>query len=286
MAMWFTIQMGTLQSKLLKSWLKREDVAINDEVNVAIYSESPVAESDLIFVYAHGGGYVCGDASLWRYWLGSLVRLIPGKKCAVVAIEYRMAPEYTADTGACVKDFLAADKWVRETCPKAKRIWAGDSAGGGLAVTSCIEARDQKDPLPEGLLPICPFIPCHLCACGEFDVFPEGAPEIMLNTYMGKAGKDHKYITPDQTKLQGLPPTMILTGTLDSVNHMAVDLHKNLGKCGVDAKIHVGENMPHEYVACEFVLFGVLGVDEATRQIAMNEVQKWVDGVVKANKAD
>jgi len=291
MAMMLTSVVMALERKLLKNWCGKQIVDIKDGPRVEIFSEDPLADADVVFVFAHGGGYFAGDASLWGFWFASLVRLIPGKKCAVVSVEYRMAPEYPVDTGAGVKDMLEAGTWVKETCPRAKVIWAGDSAGGGLALASILEARDGSDPLPEGLLLICPWVSAKMPATyGEFDLIPNGFLEKCLDMYKGKVSARNRalrrtsqniYLAPDVLKLQGLPPTMVVAGELDSLAGQATDLNENLRKCGVKSKLHVGASMPHDFLVCENLMFGLLGFDEATRLVAMEEVRKFVDSVAQ-----
>ncbi len=73
-----------------------------------------------VFIYYHGGGWVIGAMEEFDT-LGR--RLAAGTGCAVVLVDYRLAPEYRYP--AAVDDAYAALEWV------AGRV--GEIAGGGGA---------------------------------------------------------------------------------------------------------------------------------------------------------
>ena len=98
-----------------------------------------------VLVYYHGGGWVIGDLDTHD----TLCRqLALGSGCAMVAVDYRMAPEFRFP--AAVDDSLAATRWVRDHAGElgvdASRLAVGgDSAGGNLAAVVSIAARDAGD---------------------------------------------------------------------------------------------------------------------------------------------
>lgn len=108
-----------------------------DGVRVRVYH--PSAAELPALVWFHGGGWVLGSlASHDR-----LCRTLAARSgCAVVAVDYRLAPEEPYP--AAVEDAWAATVWA------AGRYSAiavgGDSAGGHLAAVVALRARD--DPLP------------------------------------------------------------------------------------------------------------------------------------------
>ncbi len=100
-----------------------------------------------VIVYLHGGGWVIGaiDES------DTLARKLAERtSCAVVLVDYRLAPEHRYPTA--VDDSYAALEWTsahlveiagRDDIPL---IVAGDSAGGNLAAVMALRARDRNGP--------------------------------------------------------------------------------------------------------------------------------------------
>ena len=97
-----------------------------------------------LVVYLHGGGWTIGSLESHDRMCR---RLADGSGAAVLAIDYRLAPEHPWP--ASVDDTVAALRWVasgpagpRRQAPTAVAV-AGDSAGGTLAALGCLRLRDE-----------------------------------------------------------------------------------------------------------------------------------------------
>jgi acetyl esterase len=123
-------------------------VRIDGSLEGRLYRPGP-GEAAALTVFLHGGMWTVGGLDshdrLCR-------RLALGTGSAVLAVDYRRAPEHPAP--AAVDDAVAALRWAADRraglagnggCPL---LVAGDSSGGNLAALACVRLRDQGAPLP------------------------------------------------------------------------------------------------------------------------------------------
>ena len=105
-------------------------------------------EPDLpVLLYLHGGGFIIGGIETCESMCTVLAQHSGG---AVVALDYRLAPENRFPAG--LDDSFAALQWLAEHGHtkglNASRIAVGgDSAGGTLAASTALLARDAGIPL-------------------------------------------------------------------------------------------------------------------------------------------
>jgi acetyl esterase len=97
-------------------------------------------------VYFHGGGWVFGDLDSHDPLCRELCNRA---RCAVVAVDYRLAPEHRFP--AAVEDAVSATRYVAQHAADlgidGTRLAAGgDSAGGNLATVAALTFRDESGP--------------------------------------------------------------------------------------------------------------------------------------------
>lgn len=114
---------------------------------------APASESPLpVLLYFHGGGFTIGSVATHEPLCRHLAHLA---HCAVISVDYRLAPEAKFPTA--VNDAWDSLAWLREHAAglglDPQRIaLGGDSAGGTLAAVTAIAARDAGWPLALQLL--------------------------------------------------------------------------------------------------------------------------------------
>jgi acetyl esterase len=109
-------------------------------------------------IFFHGGGWVIGNLDTHD---GPCRWLANSGKCAVISVDYRLAPEHKFPAG--VEDAIAATAFISELAERfgidrAHLAVGGDSAGGNLAAVVAINARDDGGPALQFQLLIYPSV--------------------------------------------------------------------------------------------------------------------------------
>jgi acetyl esterase len=111
-----------------------------------LYRPAGAGSSPAGLVYFHGGGFIYGDLDTHDVVCRGIAQ---GTPCAVVSVDYRLAPEHRFP--AAVEDAFAATAWIAANgaglgIDPHKLVVAGDSAGGNLAAVTALMARDAGGP--------------------------------------------------------------------------------------------------------------------------------------------
>lgn len=118
-----------------------------------LFAPSLPSQGDLpVLLYFHGGGFTIGSVATHERLTRRLAELSGG---AVLSVDYRLAPEWKFPTA--VEDAWDSLAWLRGQGPAlgldtARLAVGGDSAGGTLAITTALAARDAGWPLALQLL--------------------------------------------------------------------------------------------------------------------------------------
>jgi acetyl esterase len=120
------------------------------EIPVRLYA--PSTEALPLLVYFHGGGFTIGSIESHDILCRELSRL---SGCAVLSVGYRLAPEYRFPVA--FEDAWDAVDWAvrhggERGIDSSRLALGGDSAGGTLAATCAILARDAGFPIRLQLL--------------------------------------------------------------------------------------------------------------------------------------
>ena len=137
------------QRELLRQAISAQPLPVDVSVTAAALGGVPTAEITVdgieprhVVLYFHGGVYVMSDAFLAAGLASQLGRRTHAK---VISVDYRLAPEHPYP--AAVDDALAAYQALLQTGVAASDIaFAGESAGGGLAIATLVNARDHGLP--------------------------------------------------------------------------------------------------------------------------------------------
>ena len=115
---------------------------------------TPENPPDAYVLYLHGGGYISGSAFGYRHLAGAIAATA---HASALVVDYRLAPEHPHP--AAVHDAMNAYLWLLAAGTGASKITiAGDSSGGGLAMSLLLALRERDIPLPAGVVLLCPWV--------------------------------------------------------------------------------------------------------------------------------
>jgi acetyl esterase len=95
----------------------------------------PAGTEPEVLIWAHGGGWMHGDLDSCE---GVARALAHRAECAVLTVDYRLAPEHPFPAG--LDDVWATTAWAQRNF--ASVAVGGDSSGGNLAAAVALKARD------------------------------------------------------------------------------------------------------------------------------------------------
>jgi len=240
-------------------------------------------------LYFHGGVYVIGDAFLAADLASQVGRRTRGKVISVdyrlapehpypaavddalaayeallqggrrtrgkvISVDYRLAPEHPYP--AAVDDALAAyEALLQRGAAPSDIVFAGESAGGGLAIATLVNARDHGLPLPAAAFVMSPY--ADLTLAGETmetkrDADPLLSPQALrarVTDYTSGHDAALGLISPIFADLAGLPPLIIQAGTHEVLLDDAIRLARQAAIADVEVTLDVTPGVPHVFQA-------------------------------------
>ncbi len=222
-------------------------------------------------LYFHGGVYVLGDAFLAAELASQIGRRTRAK---VISVDYRLAPEHPYP--AAVDDALAAYAALLDNGTAPSDIaFAGESAGGGLAIALLVSARDHGLPLPAAAYVMSPYVDLTLAGATmetKRAADPLLSPEA-LRDRVGDytAGQDAALglISPIFADLSGLPPLIIQAGTHEVLLDDAIRLAWQAAIADVEVTLDITPGVPHVFQAYHAILDeAAAALDRAGQRLA------------------
>jgi len=251
------------QRRLLRQLLSAQPLPADIAVTAAALGGVPTAEITVdgieprhVVLYFHGGVYVMGDAFLAADLASQVGRRTQAK---VISVDYRLAPEYPYP--AALDDALAAYQALLDDGIAASDIaFAGESAGGGLAIATLVNARDHELPQPAAAFVMSPYADLTLAGTtietrSEVDpLLSRDALEARVTDYT--AGQDAALglISPVFADLSGLPPLIIQAGTHEVLLDDAVRLAQRAIAADVEVTLDITPGVPHVFQAYHPIL--------------------------------
>lgn len=207
--------------------------------------ESPNS-TDAVLLYLHGGGYFGCSAETHRpvtVWFA-----LHGFR--VFAPNYRLAPE--SPFPVAVEDAVAAYRGLLADGHSPQRlVVAGDSAGGGLALSLMLALRAAGTPLAAAAALFSPWT--DLAATGE-SIRTNARRCAMFNGedigpsaryYLGNADPRNPLASPLYADLSGLPPLLVHVGADECLRDDSTRLAEKARAAGVSVELKIWPVVPH-----------------------------------------
>ncbi len=227
-----------------------------------------------VLVYYHGGGWVTGSADEYDTVARKLAERT---SCAVVLVEYGLAPEHRYPTAA--DDSYIALEWVgkhlREIAGQdVPLIVAGDGAGGNLAAVTTIRARDRNGPSVALQVLIYPVTDADFSRSSYLDsenelLLTRDAMIWSWNHYLPEAcRRTEPAASPLHTEnLRELPPAVILTAEHDVLRDEGEAYAARLQEAGVPTDLQRYAGQMHGFFTLLMLPGSELGFQQVVKAV-------------------
>jgi acetyl esterase len=222
------------------------------EIGLRLFDAREARAQGPLFLFLHGGGFVFGDLETHEAFCAEMARELD---LPVLAVDYRLAPEHPWPAG--VEDAIAAARWAAQSPPALDRgvtglIVCGDSAGGNFAIIVSLALRDEPAAVP--VLAQWPIYPAADPGKGypSKEDFGEGYMLTKLSMdwfeecYRADP-RDWRY-SPLVKSQQGMPPTLVVTASLDPIRDQGRAYAAACVQAGVPTIFREAEGNIHGFI--------------------------------------
>lgn len=226
----------------------REDVELGGRPAIGVTPEAGATPGTIL--YFHGGGWVQGSAA---GTLSLTAGLVTRSGVRALSVDYRLAPEHPFP--AAIDDTLSSYRELLDQGTEpASIVFAGDSAGGGLAVTTALAARAAGLPMPGGLVAFSPGLDATWSGesmtgkDGIDPIFTHDSVSALVAPYVGDNDPAQELLSPAlHADLTGLPPTLLQVGGNEVLLDDATRFAARAVAAGVDVVLDFVAGVPHVF---------------------------------------
>jgi epsilon-lactone hydrolase len=210
----------------------------------------PPENRNRLLVHAHGGCYVLNGGESGTT---EAIYMAGFGGYRVLSVDYRRPPEHPYP--AALDDVVAVWKGALKMMEAKNMAVFGTSAGGALALSMVLRARQERLALPAAIAPGTPM--SDLTGTGDSFhtnamvdnvlVAAGGRCDAMARLYANGHDLADPMLSPVYGDMQGFPPALLTTGTRDLLLSNTVRVHRKLRQAGVEAELHVYEGQSHAH---------------------------------------
>jgi epsilon-lactone hydrolase len=233
----------------------------------AMWAVPKGADTSRVLFGIHGGGFVSGSMYTHRKLVAHLAKHIGIR---ALLVNYRLLPEGVYP--APLDDTYAAYRWLLDQRIDAGRVAVtGDSAGGGLSISTQLRAREQGLPLPGATMLLSPWV--DMAVTGDTMVSNSGKDALfnlswvqqLAAGFLGGTDPRDPLASPLYADLTGLGPVYIQVGDQELLLDDSRRLAQYAEKAGVEVRLDVFPEMQHTF---QMMAGRAPEADDAIRRLA------------------
>ncbi len=220
-------------------------------IPVRVYSPDPEAALPVVLHY-HGGGHMCGSIELYDTISRKIAK---AGNCVVIAVEYRLAPEYPYPAGVEDSQYALANYQdvLSDVNFNQQLIIVGDSAGGAICTTLVSDNIDNSAIKIDKQILIYPSVD-YTMSCASTEENGTGfllEKEKMIwyfNHYFQHAEQSKQASPLFMPMAASMPKTLIFTAGCDPLRDESIAYGRALIQAGVQVEQHTFDGMIHAYM--------------------------------------
>ena len=233
------------------SMFKIDETITYEQVNVDSVQGAWLTPKDFtdgkVVLYLHGGGFIAGSINSHR---DLVTRIAKASDARVFIINYRLAPEHKFPAG--LNDAFNSYKWLlNNRIAPQDIVVAGDSAGGGLALSLILLIKEKGLAMPGSAVFLSPWVDLECRGKSHLknkERDPMLTHDMLFSTAMFYADNQdisNPLLSPINGDLSGLCPMLIQAGSHEVLEDDAVMLAEKAQQSGLDVKLEIWEGMFH-----------------------------------------
>jgi len=197
------------------------------------------SNAERVILYVHGGGFMWGSPRTHGELI-SRVCLEAGVRC--LAVDYRETPEHVFP--AALDDCAALYQWLLDQGVRAQHIaLVGDSAGGGLVLSTLVRLQAQGLPYPAAAVATSAFTDLTLSGDSMKTVkdplCTEKGLKLLADTYAGGHDLTDPELSPLFADKTGFPPLLLQVAENELLRDDTVRFARSATDSGVDNSLEI-----------------------------------------------
>jgi acetyl esterase/lipase len=209
-----------------------------------------IAQNGPVLLCFHGGGYIGGSMFTHRKMFAHLAKAIGAR---ALVVDYTLLPQGGTFPRPTAEGVTAYQWLLDQGIPAGRIAFAGDSAGGHLAMTVQLRARGQGLPLPVATMLLSPWI--DLAVTGESLEYNEGKDLIFSKQWITDMaagfldGHDPRdpAAGPLHADLSGFGPLYLQVGDQELLLDDSRMLAQHAQQSGIDVQLDEFPGQQHSF---------------------------------------